>query len=396
MVFLSQLLGKNVYSENQIFGQIIDLAIFQNRPHPPICKIEIRENKKKKVTISPNAIYFKNNKFYLESKTLPMLPYDHKDFYLAEDLLDKQVIDTSGKRLVRVNDVVLEVNGELKVIGIDVGFSGILRRLGFGNFLNNSKIIPWEEIEAFDYNTGEVKIKATDKKLNTFHPSELAEILENVGTKERLGIVNALDSKNAARAIEETDDETALSILEALPVEGSLKDILNKMRISELADVFKYLNSTRSREVQKVLNLEKLAKIKLLSRFANDTAGGLMHPTVIKLDQEISVSKALLSLSRLEAEMPEAFIVADNKDKFIGSIKIKNLIVSDPSVSLKDLNVNKIFVYEDADLEKIIKLFSMYNLRILPVINKDKDILGVILIDDILKLLEEEKENENL
>ena len=113
MVFLSQLLGKNVYSENQIFGQIIDLAIFQNRPHPPICKIEIRENKKKKVTISPNAIYFKNNKFYLESKTLPMLPYDHKDFYLAEDLLDKQVIDTSGKRLVRVNDVVLEVNGEL-------------------------------------------------------------------------------------------------------------------------------------------------------------------------------------------------------------------------------------------------------------------------------------------
>src|SRR5690348_10373958 len=143
MTFLSQILGKTVYYQEKPFGKIIDMAVFENRPHPPISKVEIKHGNKK-LTIAPSALSFKKNRFYLDSPHIPFLPYDHKDFYLGEDLLDKQVIDIDGRRLVRVNDVAIEINGELKVEGIDVGFGGILRRLGISQLLFKARIIPWQ------------------------------------------------------------------------------------------------------------------------------------------------------------------------------------------------------------------------------------------------------------
>src|SRR6266550_6975257 len=129
MLYLSQLLNKPIYSEGKTFGKIADMAIFENRPNPPVSKLEIRVGKKK-ITIPPQAVALKNNRLVLKRGQIPHMPFDNKDFYLAGDLLDKQVIDIDGRRLVRVNDVLLEDEGELKVVGIDVGTAGILRRLG--------------------------------------------------------------------------------------------------------------------------------------------------------------------------------------------------------------------------------------------------------------------------
>ncbi|MDE2026242.1 MAG: PRC-barrel domain-containing protein, partial [Patescibacteria group bacterium] len=128
MVYLSQLLGKTVYYQRKPYGKLADLAIFTNSDKPHIAKFEIKKGNKK-LTVSPNAITFDKNLLTLTTQQIPLLPYDHNDFYLNEDLLDKQVIDIDGRRLVRVNDVALEQNGQLKVVGIDVGFPGIMRRL---------------------------------------------------------------------------------------------------------------------------------------------------------------------------------------------------------------------------------------------------------------------------
>src|SRR5258706_9146979 len=155
MMYLSQLLGKTIYYENKPYGKIIDLAVFQNRPQPPISKIEIKRDNKK-LTISLHAILFQDGKYILKTNQIPFLPFDTNDFYLAADLLDKQVIDVNGKRLVRVNDVALESNGELKVVGIDIGVQGLLRRLGLKNLFFSPKIIPWDYIEAFDYSSGDI------------------------------------------------------------------------------------------------------------------------------------------------------------------------------------------------------------------------------------------------
>src|ERR1035437_6151157 len=144
MVYLSDLLNKKIYFEKKVYGTIIDFAVLESSPNPSVSKIVVKKNGKK-ITISPSVISIKKNGAILTSNKSPFLPYDERDFYLNEDLLDKQVIDTDDKRLVRVNDIALDNEDELKVVGIDIGIAGILRRLGLDKIIRTDpKIIPWQ------------------------------------------------------------------------------------------------------------------------------------------------------------------------------------------------------------------------------------------------------------
>jgi len=349
-----------------------------------------RENKK--LTISPQAIDMHNKKFLLVTTHIPFLPYDKNDFYLKEDLLDKQIIDTNGKRFVRVNDVVLESNGGLKVAGIDVGFPGLLRRLGLPGLHMQSKILPWDFIEAFDYQTGNVKIKFTQNKLNALHPSELADLLESAGAKERLGIVAALETKKAALAIEEANSQTQISILEDLPI-IAFKELLNRIHASELADVLQYLNPLKLQEIQRALASEKAQKVKKLLTYSDNVAGGLMHPHFFAMNVEKSVKETIKILS-MHSPL-ETIIVTNGNDRFFGTVYVKDLFSVDSLLLIRDVVRDKKFVFENVKFSDIFRLFSEYNLRTLPVVDKDKRPIGIILIDDLLKALEEQKEHDD-
>ncbi len=385
MIYLSQLLGKNVYFENKPFGKLVDMAVFANRPTPPISKFEILRDKKK-LTISPLAFTFQHNHFILKTKHVPLLPYDHKDFYLVEDLLDKQVIDVNGKRIVRVNDVLLEINGETKVGGIDVGISGILRRLGATHLPFASKIIPWQDIEAFDYQTGRVQIKLTQGKLNTLHPSEIAAILEDVGTKERIGIVAALDAKKAARAIEEADAQTQVAILEEMPL-TKFRNVLNKMRSSRLVDILNNTHSDKMQEIQGMLGEEKAEKVKKLLNFSDNVAGGLMHVTFFSVDGTKTV-REIRTILQIREKAPETIIVTNGNQRLLGVVYTKNLLIADPLTQMKDIISEKKFVQVQESISNIFKLFSEYNLRALPVVDKEKKPIGIIIIDDLVRMIE--------
>ena len=388
MLYLSQLLGKIVYYQHKPFGRLADMAIFTNSEKPHIAKFEIKKGKKK-ITISPSALVYEKGLLTLTTQQVPLLPYDHNDFYLNEDLLDKQVIDIDGRRLVRVNDVVLEQNGQLKVVGIDVGFLGILRRLGLPTLSQKSRIIPWQYIEAFDYQTGSVKIKLSQNKLSTLHPSELADILEDVGNKERVGIVTALDAQQAARAIEEANNETQISILEEVPV-SHFKDVLNKMHASELADILSYLNPLRSREIEGALTEEKAQRVKRLLAFADNVAGGLMRTSYTIISGEITVKEVTKHLLQHES-VPETVVIIGENRKLLGTINTKDLIILDPLAQMKDVIREKKFVYTSMHIEEIFDLFTEYNLRSLPVVDKEKTPVGLIVIDDLLRAVEEQE-----
>lgn len=389
-MYLSQLLNRPVYFQGKPYGKIVDMAIFSNKALSPVSRIEILHGKKK-VTIPPQAIRIEKNSITLTTNDIPQLPYDHNDLYLAEDLLDKQVIDIDGRRLVRVNDVVLENGHELKVSGIDIGFDGILRRLGLGILHIDKKILPWNVIEAFDYETGTVKIKLKQNTLAKMHPADIADILEDAGTKERLGIVESLDAKQAARAIEEADEETQLSILENLSP-GVLKDVINKMHIAEIADVFHDLNPLRSEEIQKVLGADKLQKVKSLSAFSDTVAGGLMHETFFQKDAQTTV-KALLKDLQKEVFIPETIIITKN-NTYSGTLQVKDLLHADDKTALEDTISDTQYINEQTPFDEIVRLFAQYNLRVLPVVNKEKKPLGIVIVDEILKIIDEENERD--
>ncbi len=395
MLYLSQLLNKNIYFNKKVFGKILDAAVSENYPMPSLSKIAIKKDNKK-VTISPEAISFSHKYPLLKSTHVPLLPYDENDFYLKEDLLDKQVIDIDGKRLVRVNDVVFESNGELKVVGIDIGFAGILRRLGLSRITKlQARILPWQMIEAFDYDTGNIKIKLTQNKLNSLHPSELADILEELGTKERLGIIGVLSPEMAAKAIEEANTETQEAILEQLP-SSPLKTIVDKMHLSEIADIFYRINPLRIREILGFLGIEKAKTVEKLLDFGMDTAGGIMTLDYYSTGEDKTVKEVLSELLNLVSK-PEAIIVTNGNGKLLGTHYTKDLVNCDQLAILKDIVSDRKFTYANVNFSQILKIFSQYHLRLLPVVDKEKKPIGVITIDAVLGNIEErQEENETI
>ena len=394
MIYLSDLLNKKVYFNRKVFGEMVDFAVQERTPNPSVSKVVIKR-KGKKLTISPSFLAIKHNFAVLTDDKAPLLPFDEGDFYLNEDLLDKQVIDTDDKRLVRVNDIVFDNTGELKVIGIDIGAAGILRRLGVGKFIKvPAKILPWQMIEAFDYQTGNIKINMTQHKLESMHPSELADILEDLGTKERQGVVESLGAKKAARALENADSKTQEAILEEMP-SSVLEKVVAKMHVSEIADIFYKINPLRIREMLKLIGSERAEKVEKLLNFGTDTAGGTMRTGFISLDGNTTVKETFNALYKLVPK-PEVIVVTNGNEKLVGTIYTKDILDSDSLAILKDIVTDRKFVIPETDFNQVISLFGRYNLRALPVVDKDKKPIGVITVGIVLSRIEERTQTDEI
>ncbi len=394
MIYLSELLNKKVYFDRKVYGEMVDFAVQETSSNPSVSRVVIKK-KDKKITISPSFLSIKDKGAILTSDKAPFLPFDERDFYLNEDLLDKQVIDINDKRLVRVNDILLENNGQLKVVGIDIGAAGIIRRLGLEKIIKTKpKVLPWQMIEAFDYQTGNIKISLSENSIKNMHPSEVADILEDLGSRERRGIVESLDARQAAKAIEETDYRTQEAILEELP-ENVLKNVVAKMHVADIADLFYKINPLRIKEILKLMGEERAKKVERLLDFGTDKAGGIMRTGYISFDGGLTVKEAYNSLYK-NTPKPEAFLVTNGNEKLVGTIYTKDVLDIDSLAQLKDVVSERKFVYPETDLNQVIRLFGQYNLRVLPVVDKtDKKPLGVITAGIVLSKIEERtRENE--
>jgi len=395
MLYLSDLLNKKVLLNGKIFGEMVDFAVQERTQNPTVSKIVIK-TKGKKLTISPTFLTWKGSFAILTDEKAPLLPFDEGDFYLNEDLLDKQVIDVDDKRLVRVNDIVFEhINSELIVVGIDIGAAGLIRRLGLRRVIKVApKVLPWQMIEAFDYQTGNIKLTLSQDKLNSMHPSELADILEDLGTKERQGVVGSLEAKKAARAIERAEENTQEAILDTLP-KAMFKDIVNKMHVSSLANVFYKLNPLRTKEMVDLMDKEKAGRVERLLDFGSYTAGGTMRTGFVSLDGNVTVKETINVLYKLVPK-PEAIIVTNGNEKLAGIIYTKDILDVDSLAILKDLITERKFVYPQTDFNQVISLFGRYNLRALPVVDKDKKPIGVVTAGIVLSKVEEKTQTDEI
>ncbi len=391
MLYLSQLLKKKIFYGNTSLVSISDFTVSGDPKSPYITNLLVKKSRKKYLIPADSVTYDQvQNRFTAKKEELDFKESNDTYFYLVEDLLDKQVIDITGKRLVRVNDIILEVNGKLKITGIDIGLSGITRRLGL-NFPKRIITIPWSVIEAFDYQTGDVKIKLSESKLNTLHPAELADILEEVGTKEREGIVEILDAEQAASAIEEANEDTQEAIIEHLPT-PQLEKVLEKMRTSEIADVIDEVNEHTFKKILKILGNDRAKNVENLLRFPDDSAGGLMHLSFYKEKGDKTIGEVLGHLSKIKVQ-PEAIVVIDDNDLLLGQVHANELINIDPNLPLNKLVTTSYSVDQYASFSLILRKFAEYNLRVLPVIDENNKVIGVITIDAVLHRIEEEKEH---
>lgn len=314
--------------------------------------------------------------------------------FLKKHILDKQIVDIDGKKVVRVNDVRLAaISSGLFVMAVDVGVEGLLRRLGiakplkfiFGKHIS-SKLILWSNMEAIVPPLDNLKLSTSSSKLNTLHPSELADIIEELDINTRTAIFNALDQERAADVLEELEADTQSSILDQLPVEKAA-DLLEKMPADEVADILDDLKEEKAEELLQEMEQEASAEVRELMEYPENSVGSIMTTDFISFKETMTVDEVITELRHLKPESDTIYYlyVLDEADRLTATVSLRDLIISAPETRLEQIMKEQIvYVYDTDPINSLVDIISKYSLLAIPVVDQDMIMLGVVIIDDVV------------
>lgn len=322
------------------------------------------------------------------------------DILICRDLLDKQIVDINGAKLVRVNDLKLgDVNGSLCLIAADIGLRGILRRLGleskgerllalFRYRLLNA-LIGWHYLQPLEPKLSRLTLTVSRQKISRMHPADLAQIISEVSQKERSAIFGSLDVATAAEALHELDPSVQQDILDDLSNEQA-SDILEQMPPDEAADVLGDLSEDRARELIKLMEREEAEDVQELLEHEEDTAGGLMTTEYLSFPPDMTVDDAIREL-RLEAPDVETvyyLYVTDEQERLLGVLSLKDLILARPEKQLQDIMRSPVKTLSlETEQKDVAEFVSKYNLLAVPVVDEDQILRGIVTVDDVVDFL---------
>ncbi|MBI1786022.1 MAG: magnesium transporter [Acidobacteria bacterium] len=332
-----------------------------------------------------------------------LVPY-HDDEYmlrLVRDLLDQQIIDINGRKVVRVNDVTFEGSLEqLRVLEVDVGVRSIFRRLCQGvapplwiRRLQRSippKSIRWEFANIIEPDPRRrLRLNITHQKLESMHPADLADIVEELSPEGREAIFETIDSEVAADALSEVDPKMQASILESLEPEKAA-DIVEEMAPDEAADVLAELEEATSEEILEEMETAEESEVRELLEFEEDTAGGMMNTEYIALGENAGVADALTALRGNEEllESLNTLFLIDTDRRLKGAVPLARLFVASPDTPLKSLAAETLIQVPVGEKQnRVTETFDKYNLLALPVVDEEGVLAGVITADDVISVL---------
>jgi magnesium transporter len=340
-----------------------------------------------------------------EGAALNPLRGDENLLLLQQDVLDRQIIDVHGRKVVRVNDVDLQwfpENGHegLRVAEVAVGLRGAVRRLLKGVVPKNTlrdfamhfraSIIPWEFVDLIEVDPARrVKLKIEHARLASMHPSDLAEILEDLSAQEREAIFVSLDEEVAAEALEEVDPRMQKALLESLD-SGRVADIVEEMDPGAAADLLAELSEERSEAILEEMEPEERHDVEELLEFREDSAAGRMTTSCVRVNAESTVGDAVRALRDFDGD-PEGVteIYLTGKDDLLeGVVPLSRLILARPETRLKVLTEPRIISTNvETHQDDVAELFDKYNLHALPVVDNANRLVGVVQADHVIAFL---------
>ncbi len=351
-------------------------------------------------SISLDGIYLRDEQ---------LTPY-HADEYmlrLARDLLDQQIIDVSGRKVVRVTDVTFSVAEEdghdvLRVLEVDIGLRSIFRRLVQGVLPPRlvrrlQRPIPpnsirWEFCSIVESDPQRrLRLNISHALLEKLHPADLADIVEELGPEDREAIISAIDSEVAAEALSEVDPRMQASILEGLDAEKAA-DIVEEMAPDEAADALAELEEETSEEILEEMETEPKAEVQELLEFEENTAGALMNTEYVALHEHATLADAVAALRGNEEllETLNTLFLIDVDGRLVGTVPLARLFVAPPEAELKGLCAEPLIsVPAEEKRKRVVELFDKYNLLTLPVVDEEGRLAGVITADDVISVLTE-------
>jgi magnesium transporter len=393
-IYLSRILGNKILSnEYQIIGKLIDLAVTNDLQNPRVvaAKVDTRDGIK-----HLNWKFFSINKqrgqYRLTCTKIEEVPTENL-LFLKRFIVDRQIIDVNGRKVVRVNDVrlVLLASGFF-VVAVDIGTEGLFRRLGFAKPLMKlgikipAKLLLWQDVETVFTPNENIILSKTYNKLSTLHPSDLADIIEDFDTKTGMALFSGLGKEKSADVLEEMEEETQLKVLENLEPEKAA-DILEEMPADEVADILDGLREDKAEELLNEMEKEASEEVRELMEYDEDLVGSLMTTDVISFRNDYTVEKTISALRELKPDEDQIYyvFVTNVRNRLIGTVSLRDIVISQPNITLKSL-IHKDFVYmKDTDkIDELVKVISKYNLFAIPIVNEQMNLVGAVIINDVM------------
>ncbi len=398
MIYLSQVLGRPILDlEGERVATLKDVIVrLGEGDHPPAAGFLARYQRRDFFLPRWRISDFGEHGVRLNSDILDLRPFMRRDgeVLLARDVLDKQLIDVDGKRVVRVNDVqIIEAANDWHVTGADVSLLGLWRRLAPA-FLRSTRpveVIDWADVGYLATDAATVQLKSHRGKLARLHPVEIARLAEAFSYQQGAEIVESLDDDTAAETLEEMAAERQAQILGDMDEERAA-DILERMSPDEAADVLGDLPEEKAEDLLNLMQDDEQSEVAELLPYEDDTAGGLMTTEFVTLPRDLTVGDALARLREM-AETPNMIyylyvVAAEDSWKLIGVIALRNLILADPSAPLEDVMRSDLQVaHPDDNAADVAQKVAEYNLLALPVVDESGDILGIVTVDDAIEIL---------
>ena len=406
---LSQILGKNYLSDDGVtIGKIKDFLIDQSpvpgkesEPiRPKVVAIKVKKGNDIRIL---DFSSFEIKKFKRKLRVTCLEVHDispdafSNSLWLAENILDKQIVDINGRKLVRVNDVrMVMIPAGTYAIAVDVGMEGLLRRIGIDKPIQTvldpfnagipGKFILWDDIAAVDFSNANIKLSKSISRLNTLHPSDLADIIEDLDKATRMYIFASLDEEQAADVLEELEPHAQIHIVESLPVEKAA-DVLEKMPADEVADLLDALAEDKAEKLLEEMEKESSEEVRELLEYHEKYVGSLMNTDYYTFNEHLTVSETIEELRRQKPEPAHIYsiIVLDQYERFLSAISLGELVVANPASQLKDImKKNPISVFDHDKVDSLAELVSKYNLLSVPVINQNRMMEGIVVVEDIV------------
>ncbi len=398
MLFLSELIGKAVHSENNHpHGRLSDI-IFLNEETPRITKIVVTHANNSRHTIGIASLRRVNHHIAITKPVLHQQTTTN-ELSAVKTLLDQQIIDLVGNKVVRVNDVVIQDQPLLTISGIDIGILGILRRLGIERVIQrlaillNSpmpmQLLSWGDVLNLELEHGQIKIKQRDEKLAKIHEEDLADYLEMTNAHNVHKFVSTLDLKKAAEVLESLTVNYQVEVFQRFDhAKGA--ELIDCIDPDEAVDILLALDRNKRDKIMKRLPTEKQQELHQLMTFSRTPVGKLMTSEFFAVPSNFTAKEVIREIKKQTHDFSSfsAIYVLNRDDQLVGVFSPHELLMQDSdAIVYKFMLPEPIVALLTTPVEVIIYKLLKYNISAIPVINREKKVLGIITIDDVSEIV---------
>ena len=402
MLYFSELIGKKVRTEDRIpVGSLEDFIFLASSDNPIVTKLLIRNVTGEKLIISTDYLRKINTELTIEKEFLSSY-LEENELYLVKNLLDKQIIDLKGNKIVRVNDVALNQDKDrLSIAGVDIGILGIVRRIrifGGDNFykflarLNihlTSDFLSWADIQPLELIRGQVKLKKKEEKLEKVRPEDLADYLEKTNVINARKFLKILDTEKAADVISNLNINYQTSLFKSFRPEKAAR-FLTFIDPDEAVDVLLTLSKNRQTEIINLLDNQTKANILRLLELSKNPIGSLITTEFLTVAPDITTRQALdiIRKKTFDFSTLDYVYVINKEEELVGVFSLQELILQNLDTPVyKFMTQNVIVVHFTTPEEIVIKKMLKYKLYALPVIDEEKHLEGLITLDDMSSII---------